>query len=156
MKEPSANSRNWVIEMPMASRTPQEAVAAMQLLHTDNVNVGVGECLHTCRTAWGLPGGSPSAAAQWESIPASHKHSGPAPLGAPIFWTGGSEGFGHIALSNGKGSVWSTDLPVNAHVGLVSVDQVIRSWPNHRLAGWASMLEGYDLPLSSAHKGDAS
>lgn len=133
--------------MPTASRTPEEAVAAMRELHEKNTFVGVGECLHTCRTAWGLPGGSPSAAAQWESIPHSHRHFGPAPLGAPIFWTGGSVGYGHIALSDGHGSVWSTDLPVEAHVGLVSVPSVIESWPNHQLAGWSSMLEGYDLNL---------
>ena len=64
-----------------------------------------------------------------------------------MFWTGGTHGYGHVAISDGSGSVWSTDLPVEAHVGLVPEHSVVQSWPNHQLAGWSTMLEGYGLDV---------
>ena len=134
--------------MPEATRSATQAVNAMKSLHDPKTDVGIGACLHTCREAWGLPGGQPSAAEQWQSIPTNHRHTGAAPLGAPVFWTGGTHGYGHVAISDGNGSVWSTDLPVPAHVGLVPVHSVVTSWPNHELVGWSTRLEGYDLPVT--------
>lgn len=138
--------------MHTATRSAANAAAAMKELHDKNANVGVGACLHTCRTAWGLPGGSPDAATQWHSIPPEHRRNGPAPLGAPVFWTGGSHGYGHIAISDGLGSVWSTDLPTSSRVGHIPVDVVVKSWSNHQLVGWSTMLEGYLLPVSESGK----
>lgn len=134
----------------MTMRNPQQAVDAMKELHDSGADVGLGQCLHTCRTAWGLSGGEPDAATQWAHTDKAHRHSGPAPLGAPVFWTGGTHGYGHVALSDGRGNVWSTDLPIPERVGLVPVGEVARAWPGHVLVGWASSLEGQTLPLQPA------
>jgi len=133
--------------MEKATRTPAQAVAAMKALHDKGTDVGVGTCLHTCRLAWGLPGGITDAASQWRAIPAAYQKHGPAPLGAPVFWTGGTHGYGHIAISDGNGSVWTTDIPTSSRVGHVRVETVVKTWPNHVLVGWSDILEGYLLPV---------
>jgi hypothetical protein len=65
-----------------------------------------------------------------------------------VFWTGGTHGYGHIALSDGAGHVWTTDLPTARHVGLIPVGDVLKDWPNHTFVGWADWLEGEPLPLT--------
>lgn len=128
--------------------TAAEAVATMKHWHDTNYGVGLGECLHTCRTAWKLSGGENTAADQWNDTPPEHRHSGPAPFGAPVFWTGGSSGAGHVAISDGQGSVWSTDLPTEKRVGHVTVATVVKEWPNHTLVGWTNYMEKTVLPVS--------
>jgi hypothetical protein len=40
-----------------------------------------------------------------------------APMGCPVYWTGGSTGAGHVALADGKGNVYSTDFGPNGYIG---------------------------------------
>ena len=118
-----------------------------------------GLCLRTCRLAWGLPGGTPSAIAAWREVPIDHRHADPttAPVGAPHFWTGnygGLKQYGHIALqAEHEGYVWSTDAPISNKVGMVDLLWFETHWSN-RLAGrrctylgWTDMLQGQHLPL---------
>lgn len=105
-----------------------------------------GWCLRASRTAWGLPGGWDSANAWWAAVPAQHKHSWSTapPLGAPIFWAGGS--WGHIELSDGRGGIWGTDSPTRDRIGHVDINWPRDRW-GFRNVGWASWLNGSVLPL---------
>lgn len=133
-------------------RTAIQAVAYMRDLAKQKAGGVKGLCLKTCRTAWGLPGGVPSAAAAWKSIPPSHKHSDPtkAPVGAPHFWTGRRGAlakYGHIALqAEHENFVWSTDAPVTDRVGLVDIEWFEKKW-GAKYLGWTDMLQGQKLPL---------
>lgn len=105
-----------------------------------------GMCQKTCHIAWGLPGGEPSAIAEWNSIPPIHKHKDPltAPVGYPHFWKVGK--WGHVAIqAEHEGFVWSTDLPVNDRVGLVSIDFVNKKWKAQYL-GWSDFYMDRKLP----------
>lgn len=129
-----------------------QAVAYMEGLSKKGAAGVKGMCLKTCRLAWGLPGGTPSAIMAWNSVPPAHRHRDPmkAPIGAPHFWTG-SRGalkkYGHIALqAEHEGFVWSTDAPDTDKVGLVHLDWFQKKWGATYL-GWSSMLNGEKLPL---------
>lgn len=102
---------------------------------------GVGYCLKFSRTCAGAPAGVPDATAAWRQ--ARHRHSaGTPPRGALVFWTGGSRGHGHVAISDGAGYVWSTDIRRAGKVDRVSLGYLAAKWPSLRYAGWAEDVNG--------------
>ena len=68
----------------------------------DDFNVP-GMCLQVCRTWAGIPARYPDAATAWRNTNDRHRDRRP-PRGAAVYWTGGSRGFGHIAISLGQGA----------------------------------------------------
>lgn len=58
-----------------------------------------------------------------------------APRGALVFWKGGSEGYGHVGVSNGRGRFWGVDMPFNFQVGLSKIEDVERKW-GMEYVGW--------------------
>lgn len=107
-----------------------------------------GWCQKTCRQAWGLPGGTPSANAAWDAIPAKYRNYDPAtaPVGAPHFWR--SRTFGHVALqSDRKGYIYSTDAPVSDYVGEVKLEWISQHWKRQTYLGWSSYYVGTKLNL---------
>src|SRR5262245_57963853 len=70
-----------------------------------------GMCLKYVRTWLEIPSRESSALEAWNA--AEHKHAGSQkpPRGAPVFWGGGSQGFGHIALATDNDNGRSTDTP---------------------------------------------
>lgn len=123
-----------------------EAAAYMAGLSKKGATGVKGLCLRTCRLAWDLPGGSPSAIAEWNEIPAKYKNTDPdkAPIGYPHFWKVGK--YGHVALqAEHEGYVWSTDAPVSNKVGLVDILWFSKHWRAQYL-GWSSYFRGHELP----------
>jgi cell wall-associated NlpC family hydrolase len=95
----------------------------------------VGSCLHFVRTCYSAPGGVHDAALWWAHAP--HRHPGDlhAPAGAPVAWTGGRDGFGHVGISDGMGNIIGTDFPKSGHIGRVPISHV--GGGSLHFAGWA-------------------
>lgn len=110
-----------------------------------------GYCLRWARTRAGIPAKHMSAAVAWRH--AGHKHRGDRrpPVGAAVYWTGGSHGFGHIAISVGHGQVRSTDSGGEGRVATVGVNWPVRHW-GLRYAGWADNINGYTIPGVGNHR----
>ncbi|MCL2542747.1 MAG: hypothetical protein FWE71_09875 [Nocardioidaceae bacterium] len=103
-----------------------------------------GMCQDFTHSAFGVPSdGTPSAAAAWERAKYRHPETDPAniPRGVPVFWTGGSHGFGHAAVSRGGGSVWGTDLVRDGQVDVYPINDVHTKW-GLTLAGWTEDIDG--------------
>lgn len=102
-----------------------------------------GWCLVFVHDAFGVPARYPSAAAAW--INAAHKHpeTDPhkIPRGVPVFWAGGSHGYGHVAVSRGDGTCWTTDLIRDGQVDVAPIELVRERW-GLTLVGWTEDLNG--------------
>lgn len=96
-----------------------------------------GMCQQFVRSCFDVPAYFGSASAAWYG--ADHKHpvaSGAhVPRAVPVFWTGGSRGYGHVAFSLGNGLCRSTDWPSSGRVGTVAIDTITRTW-GHTFKGW--------------------
>lgn len=82
--------------------------------------------------------GYATAQSHWDSIPANIKHPGDmnAPAGALMFWQGGSSGDGHVALSDGSGGIYSTDISGAGTVSHVPASEISQKWGLGYL-GWS-------------------
>lgn len=68
-----------------------------------------------------------------------HGTDGTPPLGVPVWWTNG--GSGHVALSTGDGSCYSTDILRHGKVDKVAISFITRQWgANYR--GWTEDVNG--------------
>lgn len=105
-------------------------------------NFGVGKCQTFVRSCYGSPGGAASAAAAWSA--AKYKHPGDAnpPAGASVFWVGGSRGYGHVAVSAGGGSIYSTDVKAPGRVALTTISWLNQHWGSLRYVGWSEDNNG--------------
>jgi hypothetical protein len=104
----------------------------------------VGTCLIFVRSAFDRPAGTPSATAAWNRAVHKHRvsHGSQVPRAVPVLWTGGSHGFGHVAVSLGNGLCRSTDWPSAGRVSTVAIDTITRSWRSLRFQGWSEDLNG--------------
>ena len=98
-------------------------------------------CLAFVRTTFRLPGNEGSAISAWHAAKHKHKHDTHPPAGVPVFWSGGSSGAGHVAVSLGNGWIISTDQPYSGHVSKVKLSKIADDWGLHYL-GWTEDLEG--------------
>lgn len=82
--------------------------------------------------------GYATAVKNWQATPANLKHPGDwnAPAGALMYWSGGSTGAGHVAISLGNGSIISTDATGPGVVGQVPARLPTDKW-GHPYLGWA-------------------
>ena len=62
-----------------------------------------------------------------------------------MYWTGGSSGYGHIAISLGNGKVRSSDAGGSGSVATVPLGSIARDW-HLDYAGWADSINGYTIP----------
>lgn len=71
----------------------------------------------------------------WNATPGTMKHPGDfnAPAGALMFWGGGA---GHVAISDGQGGIYSTDMPSTGDVGHVPASTISKQWGKPYL-GWS-------------------
>lgn len=114
-----------------------------------------GWCLVFVRSCYGVGPLYPSAAEAWWHAAHKHRAAEPEtiPRGVPVFWTGGSHGFGHVALSRGDGSCWTTDLIRAGKVDVAPINKVHARW-GLELRGWTEDLNGTrvweddDMPYS--------
>lgn len=128
------------------SLTAQEVLAYAQRISQTRADVGIRMCQRFVRSAFGSPGGAPTALAAWAAAQYKHK-SGTPPPGAAVFWGGGSAG--HVAISAGNGMVYSTDVKEPGKVDLVSMDYITKQW-GKPLLGWTEDNNGKRITTFNA------
>jgi|SRR5262245_956210 len=95
-----------------------------------------GYCLQQTRLWCGISSRYPDASTAWANTNDRHPGGRKPPRGAAVYWTGGSHGYGHIALSLGDGKIRSTDAGGSGRVATVQLGWVEAHW-GLRYAGWA-------------------
>lgn len=99
-------------------------------------NWAVGMCDNFVANMFGLSAsGYTTAVTHWNAIPADVKHPGGTnpPAGALVFWGGGD---GHVAISDGAGNVYSTDIGGPGTVTRVPLSTISQKWGKPYL-GWS-------------------
>jgi hypothetical protein len=123
----------------MSPNTPGQAIAFARAHRTNEV----GFCLRYVRTAYGVAAKFPSATDAWRNAQQKHPVTRGilVPRGAPVLWTGGSRGFGHIAIATGNGNCWSTDAGGSGVVAKVNIDDLTARF-NIDFEGWIEDING--------------
>ena len=106
-----------------------------------------GYCLQQTRIWCDIDSKDNDAATAWRNT--NNRHPGDRseiPRGAAVYWTGGSKGFGHIALSLGKGKVRSTDAAGSGKVATRDLGWFDAHWPSLTYAGWAWDINEVTIP----------
>lgn len=128
--------------------TPLEALAVCKLMIKNDVSTCPhgkpvnGQCGHFTACNYGFANLGCDAFAAWKITPTKYRRHGidkmvDSPAGALLFWSGGTHGFGHVGISDGKGRLFGTDLPNMNHYGRVQIDQVVALFGHvHEPAGW--------------------
>lgn len=134
-------------EKPTARHTAAQTATAAR--HSSGNEPGY--CLRWAHLQAGIPPKYLSATQAWQHASDKHRRDRTPPAGAAVYWTGGSEGFGHIAISVGHGKVRSTDAGGDGHVATVGVAWPHRNW-GLRYAGWSDSINGYTIPGIGQHR----
>jgi|SRR5581483_1113207 len=144
----------------MGSATPgvgtnfgQQALSFAQTYINNGVEFGTNACLAFVRSAYGFASdpvapenGHVSASAAWDQVPGDQRYTDAnPPPGVPVYWTGGSSGFGHIAISEGNGMVASTDFGPSGYVGdgrvrSVAISEINKADSALHYQGWSPDL----------------
>lgn len=104
-----------------------------------------GYCLQWSRQRADIAALFPDATTAWQH--AMHRHPGDRnpPRGAMCYWTGGSNGYGHIAPALGGGKIRSSDAGGRGKPATVDL-----SWPEQHwglpYAGWADNVNDVVIP----------
>lgn len=101
--------------------------------------------------------GDADAVDGWKSEPLSARHKDRRPSkGMPVAWSGGSNNFGHRAISLGPNAdgvymIRSTDAAGSGKVGTVPLDWFEKNW-GMKYEGWSSTMTGVPIPVSTPPK----
>lgn len=103
----------------------QDAVAFAKARAAAGLQYAEGNCLGFVRDAYGSPGTGGDATHAFLAT----SQRGSDAFGALAWWTGGSAGHGHVAVSLGDGTVYSTDFGPDRYYGdgrvrLIALGQV--------------------------------
>lgn len=104
-----------------------------------------GYCLQQCRQWADIPARYGTASFAWFAVDRPQRDRNP-PRGAFVFWTGGSKGYGHIAVSLGNGLVRSTDAGGTGRVATRTIAWFEVNWPSQNYVGWADNVNGVTVP----------
>jgi hypothetical protein len=104
-----------------------------------------GQCLWQTQEWLESPHAYHDAAAQWRNATHQHADDRKPPRGAPTFYTGGTNGYGHACISLGDGKIRSTDCPSSGNVGNTDIGWPERAW-GLKYAGWTEDIGGVDIP----------
>lgn len=133
-----ADAKDYLDKLGNAQPGVEKAIASAVGSHS----YPVGLCLQWVRTRWGIDVGAPNAIAAWRVVPTDKRHSFyTPPAGVPVFWSGGSHGLGHVAISLGNGKVRSTDIGGAGTVTTVDLSVITAKWKMTYL-GWTDALNG--------------
>lgn len=135
--------------------TPDEAIDYCSRQSKNGPQFGVGLCKRMCRTAYAVPSdGSRSAAEAWTRTDQRLNVAGSlAPRGALLWWTGGSGDYGHVAIADGKGGAWSTDILRPGFFDHVPFAEFGKRWPSLRWAGVSRDIDGVTVvPVPATEK----
>jgi hypothetical protein len=123
----------------------EQAIANARHQSTHGPAFNKGECLYRCRLAFGIKVAVHDATLSWRESRTQHTKTAikDIPRGVPVYWTGGSEGNGHIAISVGNGRCLSTDIHRRGFFDEVPITDINRLWGNGlRFVGWSETLNG--------------
>lgn len=122
-------------------RNAAQALAWARNQHDDGGREWGGLCLKFVRSCYDIDPFYPSAAAAWEGARLKHRETdgSKVPRGVPYFWTGGSQGFGHIVLSAGGGMCWSNDISSSGGISLAPILEITTRW-RQTARGWTEDL----------------
>lgn len=131
-------------ELGAPGDAPHTSLEAVQLgwdLVRERIWFGVGYCLKTIRSLFGVASLYPDAETAWENAEARHATSSSAdiPWGVPVWWVNGR--YGHVALSLGKGRCLTTDYVETGRLGLAQISS-LGPWCGGRLVGWSQDING--------------
>jgi hypothetical protein len=104
----------------------------------------VGFCLQWCREKAGIPALYGTAAIAAAHATDMHRDLN-VPRGGFAYWTGGSDGSGHIAIGLGNGVVRSTDAGGPGRVADKPVEWFATNW-HLTYVGWADNVNGVTVP----------
>ena len=124
----------------MTRNAEQTASNAEAQTHNDP-----GMCLQWSRQRADIAALHPDAATAWKHATNRHKGDPGVPRGGMAYWTGGSKGYGHIAVGVGGGKVRSTDAGGSGKVATVSVGYIADVW-GLTYAGWADNVNDVVIP----------
>lgn len=132
---------------PTTARRVEALRRVRDLSRSPTPTTAVGMCLRNTREALDVHAGAPDAIAAWRT--AEHQHRVEdrigllrVPPGVPLFWDGGSQGHGHVALAaKTPGWCWSVDIARLGYWDRVPVRQIERRWGLPFL-GWTADLNG--------------
>ena len=114
----------------------------------------VGMCYRWTREMFGMPAvgdrdgdGDADAVDGWKAATRKHPGDRKPPGGVPVFWSGGSKGHGHAAITTLDGRVRSIDTGAGGFgtVGTVDLGWFERHW-GLKYLGWAEDLGGVTIP----------
>lgn len=112
----------------------------------------VGMCARWTRERFGLPAlgdfdrdGDADAVDMWAASVLKNAGDRNPPSGVPVFWSGGSNGHGHAAVSLGNGYVRTIDRPTPGQVGTVPLGEIESAW-GLKYLGWTIDLYGHEIP----------
>lgn len=130
------------------ARTPAAAVAVAK---SYSYYSPPGMCQQFTRVCFGVGAYFGSARLAWLGAKKRHyvDRGSEVPAGVPVYWLGGSRGFGHAAVSLGGGYCRSTDWPSSGRVGTARIDDVTRAF-NQTLVGWTEDINGSVIPGAAA------
>lgn len=135
----------------MTARTSLQSISAAAAEEQSASRDWTGWCLKFVRIMLGVAASHPSAIKAWDG--AKFKHTtGTPPKGVPIFWRIGE--FGHVALSDGNGYCYSTDILRRGKVDRVPIARIASRW-GAKYLGWTEDLNGvrvYTPPKPPAAK----
>lgn len=126
------------------SKRPDWLRHVLRLSRSSRPTTEVGYCLRETREVLGAGPGAPDAIGAWNA--AQHKHPVPStakiPPGAPLFWSGGSAGHGHVAVKAFKrGQCWTVDFERPGYWNRVRIDDITTDW-HLTFLGWPEDING--------------
>lgn len=129
-------------DLTPAPRVTYPGVAAARQQSEHGPQAPEGMCLQMVRSCYGIGPKEPDAISAWRDAK-KHRTTNPnaIPRGYPVFWSGGSQGHGHIAISAGDGLCWSTDIRRPGFFDRVPITEIHDRW-GLTLLGWTSNLNG--------------
>lgn len=138
-------------------RTVDQAIASVAYQHDhgprfEGPNLGAGQCKKRTRLAYGVPSdGSNDAAEAWtltdhriQATPAT------APRGSLAWWTGGSEGHGHVTIMDGHGGTHTVDQDRPGFWNHCAFSAIANWAPRLKFAGFSLDIDGV-LVVPPAH-----
>lgn len=129
----------------MAHRSPKSALSWAKA--QDKFQSGM--CLKFVRTCYKVGPKYATAAIAWSKT--RYRHTSVPPKGVPVWWTGGSRGFGHVAVSDGNGYVISTDTGGKGRVGRTSIKHITNTW-GQTYRGWTEDINGVRVYAAKVSK----
>jgi hypothetical protein len=123
----------------------------------ENMSWPQGYCLQWVRNCFGVAARYYDAAEAWDQAERKHRTNKGrhCPRNVPVWWTGGSSGHGHVALSVGGGYCISTDAAGPGRNAKVRIDDLTTQW-GLNFRGWSEDINGvrvYDSKPSKPAKG---